>query len=117
MALKSLRGGTMPLFQRGSHKLQSGDDADSAGEETNGKSTETGDAYWYWTPIEVDPIPIEKGLSDIVPLAEQRAAVKGALDSFGTKYTPELREAMRVAWYEIMGVPLPDPANGTGTPR
>lgn len=103
----------MSLFERASHKLSS-DEADSYGE-PNGKSTETGDAYWYWTPIEVDPIPLEKGLSDIVPLAEQRSAVEDALNSFGTPYSPDLCSAMRAAWHEIMDAPLPDSARNAGS--
>lgn len=92
-------------------------DAETNGrEETAGRSTETGDAYWYWTPIQVDPIPLEKGLSDIVPLEDQQEAVKGALDSFGTPYSPELRAEMRAAWHEVMDAPNPGATHGTGIP-
>lgn len=105
----------MPLFERGLRRVHS-DEGRNDSEEADEKSTETGDAYWYWAPIGVDPIPLEKGLSDIVSLAEQRTAVEGALDSFGTPYSPSLRSAMRAAWHEIMDAPPRGSARDTGRP-
>lgn len=87
-----LRGIDMPLFNRGHRKSQLTE------EEANSRSTDTGDAYWWWPPIEVVVAPAPKGMSDLYTEDECMGAVMNALDSFGGEYSDELQARMSAAW-------------------